>query len=62
VTLHSVSELSIHRTGISPNCAASNIESKKSAKENDYSEGFGIFFGSLSDAVHFSAKLYGPQS
>jgi hypothetical protein len=33
VTLHSVSELSIHRTGISPNSAARNIDSKYRPKE-----------------------------
>jgi len=32
MTLHSVSEFSIHRTGISPNSAASNIESQNRPK------------------------------
>jgi hypothetical protein len=58
VALHSVSELSTHRIGISPNSAASNIRlKKKDPKRNDGSKCSGLFFRSRRDQDFFYYTL-----
>ena len=62
VALHSVSELSTHRIGISPNSAASNIRLKKKIQKETTVLNVLVFSLDPGEIRTFFTILQGPES